>query len=306
MSRNRVIPNTNVGYVRFVRGTPTAWKALTEKSKDTLYFISEKDASSGLLYLGDKLISGGGDVTINQTSTSKLQDLKDVQLDINISDGSVLTYDAASKKWINKKLETGGTTTIIQKVEAELMVGATEYSNGKAGYVPAPTFMDSKLYLRGDGKWMNPTDTLEVEILRLREGDKGSIREIAASEVLKVVGKNVPESYNTIEKIAQWIIENGTSVDSEAGAKKLEALEEAVYGADRTSTTDGLVAVTKKLVTSVYGNAAENVEGLTAVCNRLEYANMKIENDIYLLKKQCNEMYPVVTDLNNRLTWKEY
>lgn len=304
MARNRVIPNTGIGYVRFVRGTPTAWKALTEKSKDTLYFISEKDASAGLLYLGDKLISGGGDVTINQTSA--LKDLKDVKLDIEISDGSVLTYDATSKKWISKKLETGGTTTIIQKVEAELMVGATEYTNGKAGYVPAPTFADATLYLRGDGTWANPTEALEVEMMKLRMGDQGSIREIAASEVLKIFGKNVPEDYNTIEKIAKWIVENGNSTGSAEGAKKLAELEKAVYGADGTSSTDGLIAVSKKLVSTVYGDTVENVEGLTSVCSRLDIDNLKMKNDISLLKQQYGVMYNTVVDLDGRLTWKKY
>lgn len=304
MSRNRVIPNTSVGYVRFVRGTPTAWKALTEKSKDTLYFISEKDASSGLLYLGDKLISGGGEITINQSSN--LKDLKDVKLDINISDGSVLTYDAASKKWINKKLETGGTTTIIQKVEAELMVGATEYSNGKAGYVPAPYFSDAYLYLRGDGTWANPTEALEVEMIKLRQGDSGSIREIAASEVVKIFGKNVPENYNTIEKIANWIITNGNSTGSAEGIQKLEALEQAVYGVDKTSSTDGLIAVSKKLVTTIYGDNLENVEGLTSVCSRLDVENVKMKNDISLLQRQYDTLNTTVVDLDSRLTWKKY
>ena len=309
MAGNR-LSDIKTGYVRFVRGTPTAWEALTEKSNDTLYFISEKDAPSGLLYLGSKLISGGGDITINQGSTvKKLSKLDDVNLDIEISDGSVLTYDAKTKKWVNKKIETGGggTTTIIQKVEAELMVGATEYTDGKAGYVPKPYFSDAYLYLRGDGTWSNPTESLEVEMMKLRQGDKdGSIREIAASEVVKIFGKNVPESYNTIEKIANWILLNGNSPDSAEGAQKLEALEQAVYGADKTSSTDGLIAVTKQLVTTIYGNTHESVEGLNSVCSRLEVENMKMKNDVTLLQKQYTALNTTVTDLDSRLTWKKY
>ena len=54
--------NTQYGnYVKFIRGTTTAWAALSneEKSSDTLYFISDAESTSGKLYLGPKLISKG-------------------------------------------------------------------------------------------------------------------------------------------------------------------------------------------------------------------------------------------------------
>jgi len=34
-------------YVKFMRGTPTAFKNLASKNKDTLYFIHEEDAITG-------------------------------------------------------------------------------------------------------------------------------------------------------------------------------------------------------------------------------------------------------------------
>ena len=48
---------TNANYVRFIRGTPTAWANLKVKDDDCLYFIAEKNSNAGYLYLGDKLIS---------------------------------------------------------------------------------------------------------------------------------------------------------------------------------------------------------------------------------------------------------
>ena len=54
-------------YVKFMRGTPEAYARLTKKDTDTLYFISEADASDGLLYLGSKLISGDGDILSNSS-----------------------------------------------------------------------------------------------------------------------------------------------------------------------------------------------------------------------------------------------
>ena len=69
-------------YVKFMRGTPEAYKRLIHKNEDTLYFISEKDAADGVLYLGSKLISGEGD-GINEFSISAL---KDVLIENNLSD----------------------------------------------------------------------------------------------------------------------------------------------------------------------------------------------------------------------------
>ena len=44
-------------YVKFNRGSQAAYNALTTKDPNSLYFISEKDAKNGVLYLGDKTIS---------------------------------------------------------------------------------------------------------------------------------------------------------------------------------------------------------------------------------------------------------
>ena len=46
-----------INYVKFIRGTPTAFAKLTQKDNDTLYFISETNSKKGSLYLGEKLIS---------------------------------------------------------------------------------------------------------------------------------------------------------------------------------------------------------------------------------------------------------
>ena len=55
-----------INYVKFQRGTPSAYKNLSVKDEDTLYFVSEADSITGVLYLGEKLISSGnnGDIII--------------------------------------------------------------------------------------------------------------------------------------------------------------------------------------------------------------------------------------------------
>ena len=74
-------------YVKFLRGTPAAYSALTKKDNDTLYFISEVGASTGTLYLGSKLIAGG-----EVTSATSLAELTDVLIK-EIEGGSLLVYE---------------------------------------------------------------------------------------------------------------------------------------------------------------------------------------------------------------------
>ena len=65
-------------YVRFQRGSQAAYDRLIELNtidNNTLYFIYENnDATTGSLYMGDKLISGGN----ISTTVSSLDELSDV------------------------------------------------------------------------------------------------------------------------------------------------------------------------------------------------------------------------------------
>ena len=92
-----------VNYVKFLRGTPEAFAKLAVKDSNTLYFISEKDATVGSLYLGAKLISAS---TSSSTGEISIKDLKDVLIDNDLLvDGSILMYDYISQKWVNKTLD---------------------------------------------------------------------------------------------------------------------------------------------------------------------------------------------------------
>ena len=125
-----------INYVKFIRGTPTAFARLSQKDNDTLYFISEVSSKKGSLYLGEKLIS---------ESIANLEDLSNILLE-NVQDKNLLSYDANSEKWINKP--------IIDAIG--LMTGATTEAQGAAGLVPAPGIGQDGLFLRGDGVWATP------------------------------------------------------------------------------------------------------------------------------------------------------
>lgn len=124
-------------YVKFIRGTQAAFTALAQKDSNTLYFISEEGATTGQLYLGSKLISGG-------TGTSELGSI----IIESIGDKQILYYDYASGSWVN-----GSIYEVVS-----IMTGASENADGLAGLVPVPKAGEQNLFLRGDGKWVAPVN----------------------------------------------------------------------------------------------------------------------------------------------------
>ena len=129
-------------YVKFLRGTPSAFAALETKDKDTLYFISAVDATVGKLYLGDILVAGN--VTPEGDSiVDSLGELIDVNL-AGLKTGQVLSYNGT--EWVPM--------TLPEAVTGSVMIGATATTAGEAGYVPAPQAGDEKKFLRGDGTWV--------------------------------------------------------------------------------------------------------------------------------------------------------
>ena len=139
-------------YVKFLRGTPSQYKALTEKDKDTLYFISEKNSNYGTLYLGTKIIADGG-----EPETITLDSLKGVSINgTTLEDSSLLVYDEASDSWINQPLEE-----ILQAVVNQ-MTGATTNLDGKSGLVPKPLAGQQDHFLKGDGTWAKITTKTQI------------------------------------------------------------------------------------------------------------------------------------------------
>ena len=90
-----------VNYVKFQRGTITAYNRLSKKDENTLYFIYDNDDTTrGSLYLGDRLISanvGSG------SSAGALSDLQDTLI-TETHTGDFLVQDS-SGKWKNISLE---------------------------------------------------------------------------------------------------------------------------------------------------------------------------------------------------------
>lgn len=197
---------STVNYVKFLRGTPTAYNKLTKKDPDTLYFISNKNASIGTLYLGDKIIIGG-----EALANSTLKDLEDIFLSEYIPTNSILVYDFDSRRWINKPFLD------LYSELVEEMKGASVTKDGKSGLVPAPKRGEQNLFLRGDGTWVNPnistsqdysqlknilTTLLDVD--SLEKAPKQSIKEISVGVLQEqLIPSNSREDLNSLQKIAK-------------------------------------------------------------------------------------------------------
>lgn len=114
--------NATAKYVKFQRGTPTAYAAIKHKDPDTLYFISNPNDTFGNLYLGEKSIGNG-----NSTSGAfNLAELGDVDL-TGASDGAVLIYSEEKKKWIVSNITN--IENIINSVSDEFMIVDDEQHN---------------------------------------------------------------------------------------------------------------------------------------------------------------------------------
>lgn len=202
-------------YVKFLRGTESAFNKLATKDNDTLYFVyTSNDASKGSLWLGNKQIVTGTDGSGSVTTEMDLGDLKNVLMsEAGVKDKDILSYDVNLGKWVNRS---------IDEIIAEIMSGATTEAAGKAGLVPAPQAGDQSKFLRGDGVWA------EVPVVNLTEdqinaipglittvgkidGDEnteGSFRQVIKQQVTNLVG-GASEAFDTLKEIQDWITTDG-------------------------------------------------------------------------------------------------
>ena len=147
-----------------MRGTSKAYEALlnsvNKPNVDTLYFIYDADASKAKLYLGEKLIAGGG-----EGGPLSLGDLTNVTL-TDLRDKSVLVYDKDQGQWVNSTLEKA----------ISVFAGATDSTAGIAGLVPAPEAGQTNLYLRSDGTWA-PVTANEAYITTIENEDSSAMHQ---------------------------------------------------------------------------------------------------------------------------------
>ena len=268
---------TNISYVRFLRGTPTAFSKVAKKDPDTLYFISELNADSGDLYLGSKLIAGK-DALVKMS----LGDLTNVVAGNVNDDGSILVFDENQGKWVVKKPEE------VASIICAVMKGASATEDGKSGMVPQPLQGQQNLFLKGDGTWADPTANLRATVSTLIGNDGGmSVRQIAVNVLeTALIPENAKESLDTLKEIADWIQSHPD--DASNFNTRITRLEENVFD---VVGNDGSTIISEGLVTKV-GNLSTEMEALNTKVTNLNTDVRAAENDIAILydKLRWHEM----------------
>mgnify|MGYP007054413828 FL=1 len=262
-------------YVKFLRGTPTAWAKIpdSDKDKDTLYFISETNGATGQLYLGPKLIIG------EISNINNIGDLQDVLISEDITANNILIYDDAQQKWINKPI-----FEVLSQI-ITIMVGAKDDSNGLSGLVPPPKAGDNKLYLRGDAKWANPTAAVELVLDTLVGQDTGkSIREISKEEVLKVVD-GASEKFDTLKEIEEWIENNHDATDIINLDNRVTKLETTVGDSTKGLVKDvaDLKTSSERVNTTLFGDETGTNQGLVKTVSSLQTEMVEVYNKVNIL-----------------------
>lgn len=212
------MPNALPGYVKFLRGTKTAFDKIITKDNDTLYFIYDsEDQTKGSLYLGDKLIGGGNG---SATAVTDINDLANVLIS-NVQDKQILAYDASTKKWVNKTPE---------EIQIEIMTGATADIAGTSGLVPAPAAGVQDKYLRGDGAWAAPLS--DEQLTTLGKVDSLETRVGSIETKYDNLVKDAPAALDTLREIADWIAEDKTG--TQALIQRVTNIETNVTGLQDT------------------------------------------------------------------------
>lgn len=197
--------------VRFVKGTPEAFEKLTEKNASTLYFICEPDADRGILYLGDKIIGDGvgSNVDVMTGATSETDgaaglvpapEAGEQELFLSGS-GKWLDPTEPIKDFFNFEELPDGVESIGDLINSLAEDATKEAIETIIGEVPE------------DSTVMAEIEKIQDSIDTLNGGpdDEGSIANIAAAEVAKIVA-DAPEDFDTLKEIADWITSNPDSV----------------------------------------------------------------------------------------------
>lgn len=138
-------------YVKFVRGSKSAFNALQNKADDTLYFIYDSaDKSTGSLYLGSRLIGGAG-----SAAGSSLGDLKDIVIS-TIGDKQILIYNENTQSWENGSI--GDIISVDDKSIVKTTVGTLSLKNFATAEIKSLAYKKED----GDLGWMTPIEAVTI------------------------------------------------------------------------------------------------------------------------------------------------
>lgn len=286
-------------YVKFMRGTPAAY-AVAKKDEDTLYFISEKDADTGVLYLGEKLILSGA--AENEVITY-LNDLNDVDTSGAV-DKYLLGYDAVNSKWV--PMDPATVFTISE------MVGADAENAGISGLVPAPRAGEKGYFLRGDGTWaaielkesltrkiVDNYEAIEEYILVNNDAEKYIFMVPAknaegANKYLEYIVLTIDNNY-VIEQVGDWSVD----LSNYATKEEVNQIVQVEVGKLENKLADEYV--TKEMLVIQVGNLKDELSKSYVSITDFN----KTVGDLSVLLETEKSVVERLGELDNRLQWKD-
>lgn len=161
-----------MAFVKFQRGTTTAYNNLTKKDPDSLYFIyDDNNSEEGLLYLGARLIGGTSETLIKK----RLSQLEDVDIgNSSLEEGMILQYNNTTNPgyWEPISLEDafakadfqfGTSVSIAEKNENESINEALNRvePTPQAGDI---ILLDNEPYIFNGTDWVSLNDSLESRV----------------------------------------------------------------------------------------------------------------------------------------------
>ncbi len=293
-------------YVKFVRGTVTAWnqlKAASQVYDDTLYFIYESaDATTGSLYLGTKLIGGTGSGGANS-----LADLTDVIVS-EISNKNILIYSGGS--WINGTIEDIiNLNTSTLEIDSTGAITIAGFTQAEVGTIPQK---DSS----GKITWVAPGNLSEItninnqlqNIYNKEEVNNliASVNHLSYKKVgsLDEVNKDATDASRYIYLVPTGNLSGNLYDEYMVIDNQLEPVGSWEVNLNDYITNDELTAVLRDYVTvNTFNTKVGEIE--TSINSLVEFKNKVGDLSTLNTYNENSTLVEQVNYLTEKLTWKE-
>lgn len=293
-------------YVKFVRGTVTAWNQLRAASQvydDTLYFIYESaDATTGNLYLGTKLIGGTGSGGANS-----LADLTDVIVS-EISNKDILIYSGGS--WINGTIEDIiNLNTSTLEIDSTGAITITGFTEAEVGTIPQK---DSS----GKITWIAPGNLSEITNINNQLQNiynKEEVNDLIASVnhlnykkvgSLEEVNKDATDASRYIYLVPTGNLSGNLYDEYMVIDNQLEPVGSWEVNLNDYITNDELTAVLRDYVTvNTFNTKVGEIE--TSINTLIEFKNKVGDLSTLNTYNENSTLVEQVNYLTEKLTWKE-
>ena len=293
-------------YVKFVRGTVTAWNQLRAASQvydDTLYFIYESaDATTGSLYLGTKLIGGTGSGGANS-----LADLTDVIVS-EISNKDILIYNGVS--WINGTIEDViNLNTSTLEIDSTGAITIAGFTQAEVGTIPQK---DSS----GNITWVAPGNLSEItninnqlqNIYNKEEVNNliASVNHLSYKKVgsLDEVNKDAADASRYIYLVPTGNLSGNLYDEYMVIDNQLEPVGSWEVNLNDYITNDKLTSVLKNYITTdAFNTKVGEIE--TSLNSLVEFKNGVGDLSILDTYDENITLVEQVNYLTEKLTWKE-